>query len=71
VPAYIDGAFEALPRTRRVPRLRPISVTFGGPVLPVALRAGGCGQSDEERTANALQQRVAALAGEAATGLEA
>ena len=62
VPAYIRGAFEALPRTRRVPRLRPISVAFGHPILTAALVADGCGQSDDERIVNALRQRVAALA---------
>ena len=61
LPAYIRGAFEALPRTRRVPHPRPISVAFGQPVQPDALRADGCGQSDEERITIALHRRGAAL----------
>ena len=32
VPAYIKGAFEALPRTRHWPRPHPITVTFGPPI---------------------------------------
>jgi long-chain acyl-CoA synthetase len=58
VPAYITGAFEALPRTRRVPRLRQISVTFGPPILASTLFADGMGRSDEEKIANALHDQV-------------
>ena len=32
VPAVIDGAFEAWPRTRRIFRFAPISVVFGKPL---------------------------------------
>lgn len=32
VPAIIDGAFEAWPRTRRIFRFAPISVAFGKPL---------------------------------------
>ena len=34
VPALIEGAFEAWPRGKRLPRPRPISVTFGPPLRP-------------------------------------
>jgi long-chain acyl-CoA synthetase len=61
VPAYIDGAFEAWPRTRRLPRFKPISAAFGHPVTTAALRTGESGQHDEERIANALRERVATL----------
>jgi long-chain acyl-CoA synthetase len=61
VPAYIEGAFEALPRGRRIPRLHRISVTFGPPEPVETLRAAGTGRADEERIAAALRQRVAAL----------
>jgi len=33
VPAFIEGAFEAMPRNRRFPRLRPVSITFGPPEI--------------------------------------
>ena len=61
VPAYIKGAFEAWPRTRSLPRFRPISVAFGDSVTAVTLRVGESGPHDEERIANALRERVAAL----------
>jgi long-chain acyl-CoA synthetase len=62
VPVWIDGAFEALPRSRRVPRLRPIAVIFGEPVSAETLREKGQGLTDEERIAEALRRRVIALA---------
>jgi long-chain acyl-CoA synthetase len=62
VPVWIDGTFEALPRSRRVPRLHPISVTFGEPVRAETLRAEGQGHAEEERIAEALRRRVIALA---------
>jgi long-chain acyl-CoA synthetase len=31
VPAFIEGAFEAMPRSRKLPRLRPVMITFGPP----------------------------------------
>jgi len=34
VPMVIDGAFEAWPRTRRLPRPHPIRVAVGAPVMP-------------------------------------
>jgi long-chain acyl-CoA synthetase len=62
VPVWIDGAFEALPRSRRIPRLRPIAVIFGEPVSAETLREDGQGRTDEERIAEALRRRVIALA---------
>jgi long-chain acyl-CoA synthetase len=63
VPAVIGGTFEAWPRSRSVPRLRPVTVTFGDPAPVEALRAAGSGSTDEERVADALRQRLAAIAG--------
>jgi len=34
VPAYIDGTFEAFPRDRTFPKLSPIRIVFGRPILP-------------------------------------
>jgi len=62
VPVWIEGAFEALPRTRRIPRLHPISIAFGEPVRAEVLRSEGKGASNEERIAEALRRRVVALA---------
>jgi hypothetical protein len=67
VPAFIEGAFEALPRGRRVPKVRQITVVFGHPESVDVLRVAGTGRTDEERIASALRQRVAALAGSSPT----
>jgi long-chain acyl-CoA synthetase len=61
VPAHVAGTFEALPRNRRVPRLRRLSLTFGEPARPVPLRASGTGGSDEERVADGLRRHLASL----------
>ena len=53
VPAFIEGAFEAMPRTRKLPRFRlPITVVFGRPEQPA-----GTPQSIADR----LHDAVAAL----------
>ena len=61
VPAYIEGAFAALPRGRQMPTLRQITVTFGGPEPIEILRAAGTGRTDEGRISAALRERVVAL----------
>ncbi|MGC2415253.1 MAG: 1-acyl-sn-glycerol-3-phosphate acyltransferase, partial [Stellaceae bacterium] len=61
VPAYIGGAFAALPRHRHLPRFKRISVIFGRPYWPEALRVVGPGGTDEERITNALRAQVIAL----------
>jgi long-chain acyl-CoA synthetase len=65
VPALIGGTFAAWPRSRRLPRLRPLMVTFGDPAPVEALRAAGSGSTDEERVADALRRRLAAVAADA------
>jgi long-chain acyl-CoA synthetase len=60
-PACIDGAFEALPRGRRVPKLHQITVVFGAAEPVETLREAGTGRTEEERIADALRQRVIAL----------
>jgi len=61
VPAFIEGTFEALPRGRRVPKVRQITVVFGHPEPVDVLRVAGTGRTDEERIASALRERVFAL----------
>jgi len=61
VPVYIGGAFEALPRNRRIPHLRQVTVAFGGPAPVEMLRAAGDGRTDQERIADGLRQRIIAL----------
>ncbi len=50
VPVHIDGTFEAMPRTARLPRPRPVTVTFGAPVAAEAVVAG-----DDQTTADRVQ----------------
>jgi long-chain acyl-CoA synthetase len=71
VPAYIDGTFKALPRGRRIPRVHPVTVTFGSPEPVELLRAAGAGRTDEERISAALRERVAALGAVSLAGPEA
>jgi len=52
----VAGAFEALPRHRRLPRPHRVTVTFGTPLPPDAL-----GRSPAEITAE-LRDAVAGLA---------
>jgi long-chain acyl-CoA synthetase len=60
VPTWIDGTFEALPRTRRMPKLHPLRVRFGAPIDPASLvQAAG---SDAVAIASRLRDEVAALA---------
>ena len=61
VPAYISGTFEALPRGRKIPRLRQLTVTFGEPAPLTSLSGAGNGPTEEEQVAARLRQRLAAL----------
>ena len=61
VPAYIDGAYEAMPRDRSWPRLHPISVTFGPVRHARDLEPAGEGETPQARIASALRAEVAAL----------
>jgi long-chain acyl-CoA synthetase len=61
VPAWIEGAGEALPPGRLWPRLKSIKLKFGDPCKPETLEREGEGATAEERIASALQVRVAAL----------
>jgi long-chain acyl-CoA synthetase len=60
-PASIGGAFLALPRGRRVPKLHQITIVFGAAEPVETLRETGTGRTDEERIADALRRRVIAL----------
>ncbi len=60
LPARIDGAFEAMPRWAKLPRLHPIAVRLGEATAADALR-GGDGGTPAERITRNLQQAVADL----------
>ncbi|MDZ3838299.1 MAG: AMP-binding protein [Rhodospirillales bacterium] len=66
VPTWIDGTFEALPRTKRLPKPHPLRVRFGAPIDPASLvqAAGG----DPIAIASRLRDEVAALAPGARSG---
>ena len=63
VPTYIAGTFKAWPRGRRIPKIVPITVIFGGASGVDSLSTTGTGRTEEERIADALRQRVLALGG--------
>jgi long-chain acyl-CoA synthetase len=60
IPAWIEGTFVAMPRTRRLPRPHPVSVRFGPALDPAALTAPG--GDDPAAVAASLRDAVAALA---------
>ena len=62
VPVWIDGAYEALPVKKRIPRLRTITVSFGEPVDPRALEPDAWEKHSYQAIAGALHERVAKLA---------
>lgn len=59
VPVVIRGTFSAWPRSRRMPRIRPVSVEFLPPVESTALAEEGEGESPAERIVDALRARIA------------
>ena len=61
VPAWVEGAFEALPRGRRIPRFHRISLCFGPALNVEQLANEGSGKTDDERIAHGLRSRVVAL----------
>ncbi len=65
VPVYIRGTRAAMPVDSMIFKPKPVSVTFGPPVESHQLAEEGAGETTPARIANALQQRVAALAEEA------
>jgi 1-acyl-sn-glycerol-3-phosphate acyltransferase len=61
VPVRIGGTFQALPRTRRLPRLVRLGIVFGEPLTPAELERRGRGADAHARIADALREAVAAL----------
>lgn len=56
VPTLVLGAFEAWPRQRKLPKLRPILVAYGEPLTPDELS-----QLDDEAAVTLLRARIIAL----------
>jgi long-chain acyl-CoA synthetase len=61
VPAFIRGAYEALPPHRYWPRFKKISIDFGRPADPQDLARQGQGEQPQDRITNSLHKQVAAL----------
>lgn len=61
VPVLIRGTYQALPPNRTLPRLHPITVTFGKPSDPSELVHMGKGEQAPERMMSALHDQVVAL----------
>lgn len=63
VPVAIHGSFGAWPRTRKWPRLRPITIEFGWPQAVDTLQANGQGDNGPARIGDALERCVRGLTG--------
>jgi long-chain acyl-CoA synthetase len=61
LPVIIDGAYEAWPRQRTVPRLRRIRVTIHPPADPRALAEEGEGQEGSRRIMSGLHRHMEEL----------
>ena len=62
VPVYIQGAFEAWPRTHRFPRLHPVKVKFGNPLELKELQESSEKSGEIYKTiAASLQRKVEEL----------
>lgn len=61
IPVYIQGAREAMPVEATLPKLKPVTVTFGKPCDPRELAQAGTGETAPARLVQALHERVAAL----------
>jgi len=60
VPAYIDGAFDAWPRHRKLPRKGTLSITFGR-LIPFERREGETKRELQTRLRSELQDRLEEL----------
>ncbi|HYL48603.1 MAG TPA: AMP-binding protein [Stellaceae bacterium] len=62
VPVYIGGSFAAWPVRQRFPRLHPVVIRFGPPIVPPPVRPGQSARQWEDDIAIKVQTAVAALA---------
>lgn len=63
IPAFIEGSFEAMPRSRQLPRLRRIRITIGRPLASNGLLPRG--DARPQAIANRIRDAVAELSGSA------
>ena len=61
IPAFIRGAYQALPRGRVWPTFSRITVDFGKPLEPRQLDRQGGGDQPQDRISQGLFEQVAAL----------
>lgn len=69
VPAFIDGTFEALPRDRSFPKLRPIRVLIGKPIQPADWQSLKAGEKELPQEIANLLHRTVEMLGSQITGL--
>ena len=60
VPTYIDGAFDAWPRQRKLPRKASLSITFGRPI-PVERRPDETKREQQQRVLEEIEGHLRAL----------
>ncbi|MGH6919529.1 MAG: AMP-binding protein [Geminicoccaceae bacterium] len=63
VPVFITGSYEAWPATRRLPRLHPIRLRFGAPLMLADSEPASDDMEGPERIALRLRDAVIALGG--------
>lgn len=69
VPVYIAGSFDAMPRDRMLPRLRPIRVLIGRPLTPHDLVAPAAdATAAHQRIVDVLRNAIVALEAQASGG---
>jgi long-chain acyl-CoA synthetase len=63
IPAYIEGSFEALPRSAKWPKFRQIKVAFGKPLFPynADMSKKPAGTDNYQFFVNELKERVKSL----------
>ncbi len=63
VPVFIEGAFRAWPRHRRLPRPRAVAITYGPPIPPERIAACGTGPEGYARIARLVMEEIARIGG--------
>jgi 1-acyl-sn-glycerol-3-phosphate acyltransferase len=61
VPVWIDGTFEAYPISRRFPRPRRVSVTFGEPIFPDDMPPGSPENERRRTLLDSLERSLVAM----------
>lgn len=68
IPAYIEGAFEALPHGRKTFKRHPVAVRIGEPIIFDAHAIDGRGKEVYQEVSDRIMARIAELKGAGAVG---